>query len=150
MCHDSWVRSEGSRRRRNVMKSRPILVVLSLLFLAICVVVAPAVWEQLHTLYPTPETESAFLKNYTPKTVIERFQANESSNYVHAGGGAAGLKFVTHTWGFQWSFAMSSEKWMPLMNALRDDVSAQLAQNDAQILGQSGNPRDGFHFEYKL
>lgn len=36
------------------------------------------------------------------------------------------------------------------MNALSDDVSAQLAQNHAQILSQSGDPRDGFHFEYKL
>ena len=37
-----------------------------------------------------------------------------------------------------------------LMNALRDDVSTQLAQNGAQILSQSGAARDGFHFEYKL
>jgi hypothetical protein len=36
------------------------------------------------------------------------------------------------------------------MNALSDDVLAQLAQNHAQILNQSGDPRAGFHFEYKL
>jgi hypothetical protein len=29
-------------------------------------VVAQGVWDHLHLLYPTPETESAFLKNYTP------------------------------------------------------------------------------------
>lgn len=132
------------------MKSQPILFGLLAVLLAICVVVAPGAWEQLHTLYPTAETESAFLQNYTPKSVIERFQANEASFSGHDSGGAAGRKFVTHTGGFQWHFAMSSEKWMPLMNALSDDVSAQLAQNHAQILNQSGDPRDGFHFEYKL
>ena len=36
------------------------------------------------------------------------------------------------------------------MNALRDDVSTQLVNNGAQILSQSGDARDGFHFEYKL
>jgi hypothetical protein len=132
------------------MKSHPIWIGLSVLLLAICVVVAPGIWEQLHTLYPTPETESAFLKNYTPKTVIERFQADQSSWYGQHSGGAAGRKFVTHTAGFDWYFPMRSEKWIPLMNALRDDVSAQLAHDGAQILSQSGDARDGFHFEYKL
>jgi len=36
------------------------------------------------------------------------------------------------------------------MNALRDDVSLQLVANGAQILRQSGNPQDGFHFDYRL
>jgi hypothetical protein len=84
------------------MKSHPILVGLSVLLLAICVVLAPGIWEQLHTLYPThptPKTESAFLKNYTPMSVIERFQADEGSSYLHSNGGAAGREFVTHTAG---------------------------------------------------
>ena len=132
------------------MKSHPILVGLSVLLLAICIVVAPGIWEQLHTFYPTPETESAFINNYTPKSVIERFQADKGSSYGHHSGGAAGVKFVTHTAGFEWHFAILSEKWMPLMNALGDDVSAQLVHNGAQILSQSGDARDGFHFEYKL
>lgn len=137
---------------RGVMKSHPILVGLSVLSLAICVVAAWGIWEQLHTFYPTPETESAFLKNYTPKSVIERFQAKDvglgSSYGSHKGAGAG--RNVTYTAGFNWHFAMRSEKWMLLMNALRDDVSGQLADNGAQILSESGDARDGFHFEYKL
>jgi hypothetical protein len=62
----------------------------------------------------------------------------------------AGRNFVTHTAGFDWHFAMRSDKWMPLMDALRDDAQAQLVGNGAQILSQSGNPHDGFHFDYKL
>ena len=45
---------------------------------------------------------------------------------------------------------MNSQKWMPLMNALRDDAAVQLVGNGAQILSQSGDSRDGFHFDYKL
>jgi hypothetical protein len=114
------------------------------------VVAVPIIWNRLHTLYPTPETESTFLKNYTPKDVIERFEATDASSYARHSGGGAGRKFVTHSAGFDWHFEMRSENWMPLMTALRDDASAQLVGNGAQILIQSGNFRDGFHFEYKL
>jgi hypothetical protein len=132
------------------MKSHPILVGLSVLLLAVCVAVAPGICDHLHTLYPTPETESSFLKNYTPKTAIERFDAEKGSSYGQHSGGGACRKFVTHTGGFDWYFAVRSEKWMPLMNALRDDASAQLFANGAVILSQTGNAHDGFHFEYEL
>ena len=36
------------------------------------------------------------------------------------------------------------------MDALQDDVRSQLVGSGAQILGRSGDARDGFHFEYKL
>lgn len=36
------------------------------------------------------------------------------------------------------------------MNALKNDAPAQLTHNGAQILSESGDARDGFHFEYKL
>jgi hypothetical protein len=133
------------------MKSHRVLIGLSALLLTVCgLVVVPAVWDHLHTLYPTPETESAFLGNYTPQRVIERFQCNLPSSYSHPSGGEAGREFVTHTAGFEEFFAMKSQKWMPLMNALRDDAETQLVGNGAKILSQSGDSRDGFHFDYKL
>jgi hypothetical protein len=132
------------------MKSHRVFVGLCVLLLAICAVVAvPAIWDHLHTLYPTPETESAFLKNYTPERVIEPFE-DRSTSQTKGSTGAAGHEFVSHTNRFGWYFAIASKKWMPLMNALRDDASAQLVSNGARILSQSGNPRDGFHFDYKL
>ena len=39
---------------------------------------------------------------------------------------------------------------MPLMDALRDDVAAQLVGNEARILSQIGEARAGFHSDYKL
>jgi hypothetical protein len=132
------------------MKFHPLLLGFSILVLAVCVVVAPGIWDQLHMFYPTPETESAFLKRYTPKRVIAQFDVEEGSSCGQNAGAGAGREFVTHTGGFDCHFAMQSAKWMPLMNTLRDDASAQLVGNGAQILSQSGDPGDGFHFEYKL
>ena len=39
---------------------------------------------------------------------------------------------------------------MPLMDALSDDVAAQLVGNGARILSQIGVAQAGFHFDYKL
>jgi hypothetical protein len=36
------------------------------------------------------------------------------------------------------------------MMALRNDASTQLLHDGAQILSETGDPRDGFHISYKL
>lgn len=133
------------------MRDHPILVVFAISVFGMCILVAPAVWNHFHTWYPTPETESAFLKSYTPKSVIERFgEPGENSAHNDHKGGMAGSESVTHSAGFEWQFAMRPEKWTLLMHALQDDVHSQLVGSGAQILKQSGDDRDGFHFEYKL
>jgi hypothetical protein len=57
----------GGLPRVAIMKSHPTLVGLFVLLLVISVAVAPGFWDQLHTLNPTPETESAFFKNSLPR-----------------------------------------------------------------------------------
>ncbi len=133
------------------MKSYRKLIGLSALLLILCGTGAGwVIWDRLHTLYPTPETESSFLENYTPQRMIEQFECDLPSSHGHHSSGEAGREFVTHNAGFESFFAMRSEKWTPLMQALNDDVSAQLTENGAQILSPSGDPRSGFHFDYKL
>jgi hypothetical protein len=131
--------------------SHRVLIGLSGLLLTLCgFVIVPAIWDRLHTLYATPETESAFFKSYTPKLAIEAFEENLPTSEMKTRSSAAGTEFVTHTDGFDWYFAMRSEKWIPFINALRDDALAQLVGNGAKILDQSGDPRDGFQIDYKL
>jgi hypothetical protein len=48
----------------------------------------------------------------------------------------------------EWFFAMRSENWKPLMKALSDDVSC--SSSATEILGERGDARTGFHFDYKL
>lgn len=44
---------------------------LSVLLLLVVAGAFWVIWDSSHRLYITPETESAFLKNYTPQHVIE-------------------------------------------------------------------------------
>jgi len=65
-------------------------------------------------------------------------------------GSGAGKDFVTHQASFSWFFAMRSDKLLPLITALNDDLAAQLSLNGAQILSRSGDARTGFHYDYSL
>src|SRR6266849_6330809 len=80
----------GCNHARLTMKSQRMLVGFSVLLLTICAVVVPQIWDRVHTLYPTPETESVFLKNYNPKRVIEQFESELPSSYGQHSGGEAG------------------------------------------------------------
>jgi hypothetical protein len=126
------------------MKSPRVLVALSVLLLT------PGwlIWNRVHTFSPA-ETESAFLKNYTPTNVLNRFNGGKAS-YGSGSGSAFGHDSVTHKADFQGDFALCSEKFVPLMDALSDDVAARLVGNGAHSLSQIGDARAGFHFDYKL
>ena len=138
------------------MKSPRVLIALSFLLLA----VGWSIWNRGHTFSPTEtwgrvrifsptERETAFLKNYTPTNVLNRFNDGQAS-YSNGTGTAFGHDSVTYKANFDGDFALCSEKFMPLMDALSDDVSARLAGNGARILSQIGDGRAGFHFDYKL
>lgn len=127
------------------MKSPRVLIALSLLLLDL----GWLIWNHVHTFSPTLETESAFFKNYTPTNALNRFNDGQAS-YTSGRGGVAGYDSVTHTADFHGDFALCSENFMPLMDALKDDVAAQLLRNDAQIVSRIGEASAGFHFDYKL
>lgn len=133
------------------MRPRPALIVLSVLLLNVGLVVFLRAFLNRHTVYPTPETESAFLKNYAPRSVVEPFESKQfNSQWWDHETAEAGKGFATHQGAFQGKVAIRPEKWMSLMTALSDDVSTQLLRDGAQILSESGDPRGGFQFDYKL
>ena len=98
----------------------------------------------------TPETESAFLKTYTPEHVIDRFCEKEGSSHTQNFGSSSGRFFVPHVGGFEFHVVLRRENWISLMSALGDDARQQLANSGAEVLSQSGNSQDGFRFDYKL
>jgi|tagenome__1003787_1003787.scaffolds.fasta_scaffold20824865_3 hypothetical protein len=132
------------------MKSYRLAIAIFVPFLLACIVGAVALRRHSRLYYATPETESAFLKNYTPEHVIDCFRENWGVSHGRGFGSSAGRDFVPHEAGFQFDVVLRRENWMSLMNALRDDVLQQLARNGAEVLGQSGDPRDGFRFDYKI
>jgi len=130
------------------MKSHRLAIALSVPVLLACILGSAACHFGLY--YASPETESAFLKSYTPEHVIDGFRENWGSSHTRNFGSSAGRGFVPHDAGFEFHVVLRRESWMPLMNALRDDAQQQLANNGAEVLSQSGNPQDGFRFDYKI
>jgi hypothetical protein len=138
------------QQARLPMKSFRVSIALYLLLLTILLLAAGCRTREIAQMYPaTPETQSAFLKNYTPVNVLNRFN-NGQAFYSNGGGDTAGYESVKHTADFEGDFALCSEKFMPLMDALSDDVAAQLVANGAHIISQIGVAQAGFHFDYKL
>jgi hypothetical protein len=132
------------------MNSTRVWIALYFVLLTVLVVTAGwHPWNIVHMYPATPETESAFLKNYTPKNVLDRFSDGLAS-YSGGRGAGAGNEFVTHTANFEGDFALCSEQFMPLMDALSDDVAAQLVKNGARIMSQIGLAEAGFHFDYRV
>jgi hypothetical protein len=109
------------------------------------------VLKHLLYVYPTPATQSAFLKNYSPSMVIEEFKCKgrdfQQSSTVSAG---AGRKFASHQSVFEPRFVIKSKDWMPLMIALEQDLSSQLSRQGAEILSENGDPRDGYRIQYQV
>jgi hypothetical protein len=123
------------------MRSQPILIALSVVLLTLCIAVSVLVVQHRRTVYPDPETESAFLKNYAPESATEPFDSHQlSSAWSHHQSDAAGDGFATHSGGFQGKFAIRSEQWASLMTALRDDVSTQLRRDGARFLPRLAIP----------
>jgi hypothetical protein len=109
-----------------------------------------SVVNHLWYVYPTPATESAFLKNYSPNTVIEQFQCkNEGAQETNLVSAGAGRRFVSNERVFEPRFVIKSRDWMPLMIALDHDVSFQLSQRGAEILSRTGDPRGGYRIQYQ-
>ena len=126
------------------MKSHRFAIVLVVTFVLASIAGVGALRHHLRLLYPTSETESAFLKSYTPEYVIERFREKYGFSRSRPFGSAAGRTFVTHEAGFKFHVVLRLENWMSLMNALEDDAMQQLANDGAEVLSQSGNPVTDF------
>lgn len=123
-----------------------ILVVGILLLLATFTVNAV---DHFLYVYPTPETESAFLKTYTAAPVIERFKAMQSSTWQGSADATAGRKFVSRHKEEEHHFVIETGLETPLIGAMKDDISAKLNQQGARIISQTNFPA-GFEVRYEL
>jgi hypothetical protein len=95
-------------------------------------------------------TKSAFLKNYSPDTVVQQFQCkNEGAEETKTFSEGAGRKFVSNQGVFEPLFVIKSKDWMPLMLAVYHELSSQLLQQGAEILSQTGAARDGYRVQYQ-
>lgn len=102
-------------------------------------------------VYATPETKSAFLQHYSPRTVEEQFLSR--AQYISSSdsdGGEAGEKSAIHERGFNDYFVIKREDWMPLMESLAKNLADQLRASGAEIRDTAGDARRGFRLQYTL
>jgi hypothetical protein len=134
------------------MKARRSTV-LDLIFLLILVGVIAAGVAIGHLRYrysPSVEHESAFLRYYSPRPVMESFAFKQDPPSIGDGvGSGAGGKFVTSERTIVLMFAIQTDMGPALMNALNEDMAAQLTRIGSTIISRSGDPARGFHFSYK-
>jgi hypothetical protein len=100
-------------------------------------------------VYPTPETQSAFLKSYTATPVVDRFKAKQGFSSQRSADSAAGRKFVTHHSEEEQYFVIESELKPTLIAAMNDDIAKKLVRQGAQIVGQTDS-QSGFEVRYEL
>jgi len=100
-------------------------------------------------VYPTPETQSAFLKTYTAAPVIDQFKAKQSSGSQSSADAAAGRKFVSRHTEEEHYFVIETGLEPPLIGAMKDDISDKLKQQGARIISQTNSPA-GYEVRYEL
>lgn len=133
-----------------VMKRHRMSVVLRVVLVAAVVFAAVMAWNYDRLIYPTPESESVFLKNYSPQETIKRFQLDGASSYGQDSSAGAGRDHVTRTGEFDFQFVSRTNLFTPLQQALIDDASKQLTANGARIMVRGFDLQGRYYFYYKL
>ena len=106
--------------------------------------------DQTQLVSATPETQSAFLKVYSPNKVIDRFKAAEFSEESTETSAGAGRGFATHGEDFEPTLVINVGDGVALMQALRDDIASGLIEQSGEIVEESGSPVDGFQIKYAI
>jgi hypothetical protein len=130
------------------MTTRRLLLAIPLA----AVLLAPGVLflvDHALTVYPTPETQTQFLRAYTPNRVFDQFRDSKYSSSTASGGGhSAGLGFATHTQGIEQELVMRSSDRTALMEALDEDVTSVLTATGAKVISKTSNDPDGIRVRY--
>jgi hypothetical protein len=131
------------------IKPQQLLKIFQMVFpiFSLCALILTAVVAADDIVYPTPETQSAFIKSYTPADVIAPFSL-EGSQLSGPGGSSAGRGCAFHEKRFQAWLVIAPGKEPALMAAVRQDLKSRLGGEGAHIVTESGNAREGFRFDY--
>lgn len=122
---------------------------IALLCVFLVAIVSAAI-DRARLVYATPETQSSFLRAYTPERAFDRFRSEKHSSHQQVGTNAgAGAGFATHEKQFEFAFIMQSRQRNALMASLVKDVSFYLKSAGAQIISGTGNDDNGLRFQYR-
>jgi hypothetical protein len=132
-------------------RSRQLLKILliALPIVLVCVPILRVVVANTGIVYPTPVTQSSFLKSYSPASTIARFGIEGSGAQQSApGGSSAGRGCAFHEKEFRSLFVIASGNEAPLMADAQRDIKYSLVHQDAQIVAEIGHAPERFQFDY--
>lgn len=131
-----------------ILRNAVLGTALVVVFVLCCASVAN-VWAGTHMYYPTPENETAFLREYSLEGVVKPFIAPAGqSGGSHGSGEGAGTDSVKRSARFDRDFSMRSEQRASLMTTVNFDLSQRLQASGARILSLNGAPSTGFRIKY--
>ena len=108
-----------------------------------------AIRSEAEVVSPSPETQSAFLKDYSPAVAIKRYSVEGSGAQESApGGGNAGRNCAFYEKQFVSWFVIRSGNEAPLMADVEREIKSSLAQQDGRIVKQSGRAPSSFRIDY--
>lgn len=100
--------------------------------------------------YPSPERKSAFIQNYSPDVIFDAFARNDFNRSAAGSyGSTAGTEFVTNDYQKDPTLVIDWDQHGSLMAELHHEMITQLEHSHAELLSESGDTKNGFHFVYK-
>jgi hypothetical protein len=99
-------------------------------------------------VYPTPETQSSFLKSYLPTEVIEAFDAHQGSSRGDGMGSEAGRGFASHKKTVDFYFVTRPENTSRIVKALCDDAVLALQGNKMRVADRAVTTGGGYRINY--
>lgn len=100
------------------------------------------------TVYPTPETQSSFLKSYLPVGVVEPFDAHQGSSRGDGMSSGAGRGFASHDRTVDFYFVTRPENAPLISKALRDDAVLVLQANKMRVVDRVATPEGRYLIHY--
>ncbi len=133
------------------MRTRPGLIAAVLLGVVVLLAAGVVLDPTRGLVLPGPQTQSTFLRQYSPQPVVEQYRSQAASQeWLNGTSNGAGKQFATASASFDGRFALAPERKPMLMAALDQDLAAQLTGAGAKILTQSGDTLVGYRYAYRL
>lgn len=132
---------------KSLLRNTSFLVLCSVAFLLLASVVVNWVADY-GMVYPTVETQSSFLKNYSPADVIARYDAHQGTSLGDGLSSDAGHGFASHVRTLDFYFATRTENAPVIPKALCDDSVLALQGNRMRVINEVPTPEGGYRIRY--
>lgn len=123
------------------------ILIIAFPIVLLCSLILRSVIANAGIVYPTPETQTAFLRSYTPADTLAPFSL-EGSQLSGPGGSSAGRGCAFHQKALEAWLVIAPGKEHELIAAVQQDLRSRLGSEGAHIVTDTGDISQGFRFDY--